>query len=146
VTSPYDNNPYANKSNPYSPPKAAVADVVDNSGNNSGEGNGTVPPPGVKGWSWGAFFWNWIWAIGNRTWIGLLGLIPYVGIVVSIYLGIKGRELAWRNKRWDSLEHFNRVQRRWSLWSLVLLLIALIGIVAAIAIPAYVDYQRGAGL
>ena len=24
-------------------------------------------PDGVKGWSWGAFFLNWIWAIGNRS-------------------------------------------------------------------------------
>jgi hypothetical protein len=145
VTSPYDNNPYGNKSNPYSPPKAAVADVVDNSGNNSGEGKGTVPPPGVQGWSWGAFLLSWIWAIGNRTWIGLLALIPYVGFVMAIYLGIKGRQLAWQNKRWDSLEHFNGVQRRWSIWGLVLILgFFVIGILAAIAIPSYVDYQRGA--
>jgi hypothetical protein len=130
--------------NPYSPPKAAVADIADDSVNNSGGGRGVIPPDGVRGWSWGAFFLNWIWAIGNRTWIGLLAIIPYVGFIMAIYLGMKGRELAWRNKRWDSLEHFNRVQRRWSLWSLVLILIALLGIVAAIVIPAYAEYQRRA--
>ena len=32
-------------------------------------------PDGVRGWSWGAFLLNWIWAIGNKTWIGLLALI-----------------------------------------------------------------------
>jgi hypothetical protein len=134
--------------NPYSPPKATVADISDSSsGNNSGGGRGIVLPPGVKGWSWGAFWWNWLWAIFNRTWIGLLALIPYAGFIVAIYLGVKGRELAWRNKRWDSLEHFNRVQRRWSLWSLVVIIIAVIGIVAAIAIPAYSEYQqRASGL
>ncbi len=132
-------------SNPYSPPKAAVSDIVGSSDeNNSGGGRGIIPPDGVKGWSWGAFWWNWIWAIFNRTWVGLLALIPYVGVIMAIYLGVKGRELAWRNKRWDSLEHFNRVQRRWSIWSLVMFLFAMLGIVAAIVIPAYSEYQRRA--
>ena len=95
--------------NPYQTPKAHVADQIEGD-NNSGGGPGITPPEGIKGWSWGAFFWNWIWSIFNRTWIGLLALIPYVGIVVAIYLGVKGRELAWRNRRWDSVEHFNKVQ------------------------------------
>ena len=59
-------------------------------------------PDGIRGWSWGAFFLNWIWAIGNGTWIGLLALIPYVNIVMMIILGIKGREWAWKNKKWES--------------------------------------------
>ena len=105
-------------------------------------------PDGVKGWSWGAFLLNWIWAIGNRTWIGLLALIPYLGFIMAIVLGIKGREWAWKNKEWESLEHFNRVQRKWSAWALgivgVSLCIAIIGIVAAIAIPAYHDYTTRA--
>lgn len=122
--------------NPYQAPKSVVADVSDASENNSGGGSGITPPEGVKGWSWGAFILSWIWAIGNSTWIGLLALVPYIGFIVAIYLGIKGRELAWRNKRWDSLEHFNRVQRSWSKWSLILIVGAmLLGIIAAIAIP-----------
>jgi len=89
---------------------------------------------------------NWLWAPFNKTWIGLLALIPYVGFIVAIILGIKGREWAWQNKRWDSVEHFQRVQRKWSLWSLVFVGIFLLGILAAIAIPAYQDYvARAAG-
>lgn len=107
--------------------------------NNSGMKQ-NVFPAGVSGWSWGAFMFNWLWAIFNKTWIGLLCFIPYIGIIFTFYLGIKGRELAWKNKRWDSLEHFNRVQRKWSLWSLVFVGIALIGIIAAIAIPVYKQY------
>ena len=125
--------------NPYQPPRAELADVTPGE-NNSGGGKSIEVPAGVKGWSWGAFLWNWIWSIFNKTWIGLLALIPYVGFIVGIYLGFKGRELAWRNKRWESLEHFNRVQRKWSLWGLLIIGIALLGIVAAIVIPSYQQY------
>lgn len=98
-------------------------------------------PEGVKGWSWGAFFLSVFWAIGNRTWIGLLGLVPYVGWIVAFYLGFKGRELAWKNKQWDSLEHFNRVQRRWSQWGVGIVLVAfLLGVVGAI-LEARVEHE-----
>ncbi len=91
-------------------------------------------PPGIKGWSWGAFLWNWIWAIFNNTWIGLLALIPGVNIVMVFVLGAKGREWAWKNKQWDSVEHFNRVQRKWSVWGIWLTLGALaLGILLMIA-------------
>jgi Tfp pilus assembly major pilin PilA len=102
-------------------------------------------PHGVKGWSWGAFFLNWIWAIGNKTWIGLLCILPIIGFVMAFVLGYKGREWAWKNARWDSLEHFNRVQRLWSIWALILTLGSFgIGVLAAIALPAYQDYTARA--
>lgn len=129
--------------NVYEAPESELTQFSEDQ-NTSGMGKNAVIPEGVKGWSWGAFMFNWIWAIGNNTWIGLLALIPYVGFVVSIILGIKGREWAWQNKRWDSLAHFQRVQRRWSLWSLIFVAIAVIGILAAIAIPAYSDYTKRA--
>ena len=57
--------------------------------------NQTGVPEGVKGWCWGGFLMSWIWAIGNRTWIGLLSAIPYVGLAVAIWLGITDRAPAW---------------------------------------------------
>lgn len=103
-------------------------------------------PDGVKGWSWGAFLLNWIWAIGNRSWIGLLSLVPYIGWIMVFWLGFKGREMAWKNKQWDSLEHFNRVQRKWSQWGIGITLAAIVlAILAAIATPALEDYARENG-
>lgn len=126
--------------NPYQAPAATLAELSMGD-NTSGMGKDATIPPGVAGWSWGAFLLNWIWAVSNRTWIGLLCFIPYIGFVMSIVLGIKGREWAWRNKRWDSVEHFQRVQRKWSIWSLVVIVGVMgLAIVAAIAIPAYQDY------
>jgi hypothetical protein len=102
-------------------------------------------PDGVQGWSWGAFFLNWIWAIGNRTWIGLLALIPLVGFLVALWLGFKGREMAWKNARWESLEHFNRVQAAWSRWALGLaMVIAGLGVLLVMAAPDYQEYVERA--
>ena len=103
--------------------------------NNSGKGGGYPVPPGVKGWSWGAFFLNWIWAIGNRTWIGLLVFIPYVGIIMTFVLGFKGREWAWQNKPWRDMNHFNRVQRLWSIWGGIFVFVTFGSVLAAIVIP-----------
>jgi hypothetical protein len=131
--------------NPYTPPRASL-EVDPDVENNSGGGSIITPPAEVRGWSWGAFFLSWIWALGNRTWVGLLALAPYVGFFVAIYLGIKGRELAWRNKRWDSFEHFDQVQKRWSFWGVLLVLVSAgLGIFAAIAVPAYQQYVRRHG-
>jgi hypothetical protein len=69
-------------------------------------------PTGIKGWCWGGFLLNVIWAIRFRIWLGLLTLIPVVGIGVTIWLGLKGRELAWRKGAWSSVEEFNKTQRR----------------------------------
>ena len=119
----------------YTPPEASLQMASEN---NSGQGKVDDLPEGIKGFSWGAFLLSWIWAIGNSTWIGLLALVPYVGFIVSVYLGFKGREMAWQNKRWDSVEHFQRVQKQWSFWGVLIIGgIVLLGIVAAIAIPAY---------
>ena len=81
--------------------------------NTSGQGKDAVVPIGIMQWSWGAFILNWIWAISHRVWIGLLALVPGIGIFIAVYLGAKGNELAWRNKRWDSVDSFRATQRRW---------------------------------
>ena len=110
-------------------------------------GSGSLGSPGspvsshviqaeLKKWNWGAFLWGPIWAIGNNTWIGLLGFIPYVGLIMAIVLGIKGNEWAWQNKNWNSFQHFKETQKKWvKAWFITFLVIftlcILIGLAAA---------------
>lgn len=91
--------------------------------------NPTSVPAEINRWSWGAFLLNWIWGVGNNTFIALLTLVPFFGIAMMFVLGAKGSAWAWRNGRWDSIEHFKRVQRLWAIWGVVIYLgtIALFG-------------------
>jgi hypothetical protein len=105
--------------------------------NTSGQGELAIVPEEVKGWSWGAFGLTWIWGICNSVWIALLCFIPLFGIAWAIVLGLKGNEWAWRNKRWDSIEHFKSTQRSWNIAGIVLFAISIVAqvIILAVVIP-----------
>lgn len=119
-------------------PIAAVpSSPVSSTGNTSGQGSGAAVPVEVKGWGWSPFLWSWIWAIGNNVWIGLLALVPYVGFIMTIVLGIKGREWAWQSKHWDSVEQFNETQRKWvKAWFIVMGAVLLISVLILILVVA----------
>lgn len=102
--------------------------------NTSGQGKSAVIPGEIKKWNWGAFFLNWIWGLGNNTFVALLCLIPLVSIIMIFVLGTKGSEWAWRNKRWEGIEHFKRVQKRWAQIGVGLfLLVVLLGLLSLIS-------------
>jgi len=105
-----------------------------------------VLPAELKGWNWGAFFWTWVWGIGNGTYIALLALIPFVGWVMMFVLGAKGNAWAWQNKRWDNSAHFKRVQRIWRWCALGVyagfIIIALL-VIASLTLTA-IPFGRGA--
>ncbi len=105
--------------------------------NASGQGKGSLVPEEVKGLCWGGFFWNWIWGIFNRVWLSFLIFIPVVGFIVAFVLLFKGREWAWQNRTWESVEHFNKIQRRWTIAGLIPVALVIIGIVLAVALPAF---------
>jgi hypothetical protein len=94
--------------------------------NTSGLGKNAEIPPEIKGWNWGAFLLNWIWGIGNKTYIAFLMFVPFVNLVMAFVLGAKGNVWAWQNKKWDSIEHFKSVQRNWFLGSLVTLAVIVV--------------------
>jgi hypothetical protein len=83
-------------------------------------------PVEIDRWNWGAFLLNWIWGIGNNTFIALLTLVPVLGLVMPFVLGAKGSRWAWRNGRWDSIAHFQRVQRAWAKWAVIVYLAAIV--------------------
>jgi len=112
--------------------------------NTSGMGSTAAVPAEVRGWNWGAFLLSWIWAIGNSTWIGLLALVPYVGWIMAIVLGVKGSEWAWQNRRWDSVEHFKKTQRTWALAGLIYFLVVLVIVLFAIILPVFVRAREAA--
>lgn len=87
--------------------------------NTSGQGALASVPAEVDRWNWGAFLLNWIWGIGNNTFIALLMFVPFVNLVMAFVLGAKGSAWAWRNKRWESVEQFKAVQRQWAKWGVI---------------------------
>jgi hypothetical protein len=97
-------------------------------GNTSGQGVAAVPPPQINGLNWGAFLLTWIWGVGNSVWISLLSFVPIVTYVIPFVLLFKGNEWAWRNKRWDSIDHFLAVQRKWTIVAITLYSIAFVSI------------------
>ena len=97
--------------------------------NTSGQGSAAVLPPELDRWNWGAMLMNWIWGLGNKTYIALLMFVPVVNFVMPFVLGAKGNEWAWRNRRWDSVEHFQATQRKWTKWGAILVLLAIPGVV-----------------
>jgi len=111
-------------------------------------GNDPALLPYVQGWNWGAFVISWIWAFSHQlpgwgvgmlllnlaSWIPVIGFpFSLIGLGLAIYLGIKGNELAWRQRPFQGLEHFRATERVWRTWGIVLF---VMGIVASIVYVA----------
>ncbi len=89
-------------------------------------------PNNLNSFNWGAFLLNWIWGIGNGVWWGLLCLIPYIGFVVAIVLGVKGNRSAWA-KFDGTAKEFECKQAAWSKWGWIIIgLSFVIGIILGI--------------
>ncbi|HEY0075249.1 MAG TPA: DUF1559 domain-containing protein [Abditibacteriaceae bacterium] len=127
-------------------PLMAVTNGPIDGPNNSGQGQNSVVPAEIQGFNWGAFFLSWIWAISHRAWIGLLALIPCVGLVMCFVLGFKGNEWAWRNRHYPSIADFKRAQKSWAIAGLVLVLasVLLVPLPAAILFPVFARARENA--
>jgi len=90
--------------------------------------NGEFPEE-LRRWNWGAFFLTWVWGVAHNTYLAFLVLIPFLNIYIVISLGIKGNELAWKNRRFESIEQFKAVQKRWAQWGLGFFIISTIGFI-----------------
>ncbi|MFZ2414416.1 MAG: hypothetical protein WAW33_00185 [Minisyncoccia bacterium] len=88
--------------------------------NTSGQGKNSVVPDEIQDLNWGAFFLNVIWGLFHHVWWSLLVLVPYLGIIMIILLGIKGNEWAWRAQHYDSIKSFKRIEERWAIGGIIL--------------------------
>ena len=154
-------DPSASVAPPTSPPDAATPPGgyapagyppanVNNGGNaynnDSGMGDASVLPAELHGFNWGALFGSWIWGLGNSVWIGLLGLVPCVGFFMRFYLGAKGNEMAWKSKRWDSVQSFRSAQTTWAIVGIALIGVTLFMglIMSAILFPVFARARENA--
>ncbi|HUT76021.1 MAG TPA: hypothetical protein VM221_14435 [Armatimonadota bacterium] len=102
-------------------------------------GNDPSLLPQVARWNWGAFFLNWIWAFAHRlpVW-GVIGLITQFifpgGLVVAIYLGVKGSELAWEQRPFRDVAEFQATERVWGWWGLGLFLLDVLFVGAILVV------------
>lgn len=105
--------------------------------NNSGMGAKSELPPLLKGTknqvNIGAFLVPYLWCIPHRQWIGLLGLVlpfipligPWASFALCCYFRAMGNRWAWQNRRWESLDQFINVQRRWAYAGVIVLCIGI---------------------
>ena len=128
------------------PPNNYASGANNLNANNSGMGDASVLPAELQGFNWGALLGSWIWGLGNNVWLGLLGLIPCVGFFVRFYLGSKGNEMAWKSKRWDSVQSFRQVQTTWAVVGAVLIGVSLFTglIMSAILFPVFARARENA--
>lgn len=120
----------AGASQPYSNP-APVANQNNNYSNGANSFASSSSTPSIlNNWSWGGFFFGWIWAVFNGIYWPLIVFIPFIGVlaafVIAIVLGINGNRMAWEKKTWLSVEHFERVQKKWAKAALIVFLISII--------------------
>ena len=84
--------------------------------------------------NWGAFLLTPFWCVAHNVWIGLLCLVPYIGWIIPFVLLLRGNEMAWQSRRFDSVAHFQEVQTIWMRWGVALLVIGLVSLVSIVVI------------
>ncbi|MDR2611233.1 MAG: hypothetical protein LBC58_07230 [Clostridiales Family XIII bacterium] len=90
-------------------------------------------PPEVRKWNWGAFYFGWVWGVGNKAYLGLLTLIPCFGFIWMFVCGALGNQWAWKSGEFKDVEQFMAVQRTWNRAGLIAFFVSLaVGILVAI--------------
>ena len=87
-----------------------------------------LPYDYTKDFSWGAYFGTWIWGLYNRSYMTLFmwvaGATP-LRELFKIYCGLKGNEWAYKGKKWNDVEAFNKSQKRQTIFFICLNFIIL---------------------
>ena len=91
-------------------------------------------PRNLDSFNFGAFYFNWIWGLANGVYWALLCLIPYIGLIVAIVLGVKANRTAWEKYNGTAKE-FEDTQAAWTKWAWILLACGfVIGVILGIAL------------
>lgn len=110
--------------------------------NNSGEGE-EAPESIAYQFNWGAFLFNWIWAIKYKKWwllsILVMLFIPYGFIpagVLCIWAGMKGNQWAWEEVQYENEEDFHDAQKKWvKAWFGIMTVLVIIGLIILGSMP-----------
>ncbi len=100
-------------------------------------------PREIRRWNWSAFILGPIWGLSHNIWWSALGLLPLLSflprqltiatwVLVAVLLGLKGNELAWRARRWESVDRFMAIQQRWVTLSIIFAIGALLLVIAVL--------------
>lgn len=86
--------------------------------------------------NWGAAGLWPLWGFANGMWwlifVGVaiswlpLGLNIPAGILASIYMGVKGNELARRYKQWRNDSHFVSIQKNWQVVGVIFFILNMV--------------------
>lgn len=110
--------------------------------NNSGEGE-EAPESIAYKFNWGAFLFNWIWAIKYKKWwlmaIPAMLFIPYGFIpagVLCIWAGMKGNQWAWEEVQYKNEEDFHDAQKKWvKAWLGTFAVFVVVGLLVLASMP-----------
>jgi hypothetical protein len=123
--------------------------------NTTNQGKDAIVPSEASGWTFAGFvpFGLFAFKHGLLWWgvIGILACIPSLGIVLWliywIYIGVNGKKLAWRHRRFESAQQFRDTMRAWNMWGIILLPVTIVlayAILIAIALPNFTRIQQKA--
>ena len=94
--------------------------------NNMDQYQNQIEPPSLKKFNWGAFALNILWGIGNKSYLSLLCLVPFLNIVWVFVCGFKGNQWAWDSGCFKTVEEFEATQKTWNRAGLVYFILSII--------------------
>jgi len=100
---------------------ALEMDIRNDNLNNLGR---YIPSP-IKGWSWGAFVFSWVWSLSAcpKFWflflvLDILFIFPLT-LIPRIWLGFYGHRLAWMYNMSQNTNRFKREMAIWDMWGMI---------------------------
>ena len=122
---------------------------LQNNSSNNEITTSTELPSEAKKYNWGPLFTGFIWGFFNGMPKNILitlvvlfmcSFIPTLGIVASlvntcilIWAGTKGNQWAWCHKNWNTVEEFNKHQKKWVLYPFIIYLILTVLTIVVVA-------------